>query len=278
MARTTTITKQYVINDVHRVAAQTATGNVRVTDYTKKGAFSIGTITRMFGSAKNDVFSQILNMDATDDVLDQSTLIMLTRKFAKQMEENGLEIDIETFEKEANFDVGMLAKTYGSIEEGLVAADVLMYVEYDLEDEDEEVIDDYDDDTDTDSNEHNVDNDGDVDNYDDEDDIDEDSYEDDLVDDEDDDNVENENLVDEFDDDSDDLDEDTGGQDEDDAVDDINLDDFDLSDFDLDIADIGDDDAFYDAMTDSYEDDFYKEEDLKAAKMEMQQLFGVSQW
>ena len=117
MARTTTITKQDVINDVHRVAAQTATGNVRVTDYTKKGAFSIGTITRMFGSAKNEVFAQILNMDATDDVLDQSTLIMLTRKFAKQMEENGLEIDIETFEKEANFDVGMLAKTYGSIEE-----------------------------------------------------------------------------------------------------------------------------------------------------------------
>lgn len=260
MARTTTITKQDVINDVHRVAAQTATGNVRVTDYTKKGAFSIGTITRMFGSAKNDVFAQILNMDATDDVLDQSTLIMLTRKFAKQMEENGLDIDIETFEKEANFDVGMLAKTYGSIEEGLVAADVLMYVEYDLEDEDAEVIDDYDGDTETDSNENNVDNAGDVDNYDEEDDIDEDSYEDDL------------------DDDSEDLDDDIDNLDEDNAVDDINLDDFDLSDFDLDITDLGDDDAFYDAMTDSYEDDFYKEEDLKAAKMEMQQLFGVSQW
>lgn len=272
MARTTTITKQDVINDVHRVAAQTATGNVRVTDYTKKGAFSIGTITRMFGSAKNDVFAQILNMDANDDLLDQSTLIMLTRKFAKQMEENGLEIDIETFEKEANFDVGMLAKTYGSIEEGLVAADVLMYVEYDLDDEDAEVIDDYDGDA------ENVDNDGDVDNYDDEDGVDEDSYEDDLVDDEDDGNVENEDLVDEFDEDSDDLDEDTNGQDEDDAVDDINLDDFDLSDFDLDIADLGDDDAFHDAMTDSYEDEFYKEENLKAAKMEMQQLFGVSQW
>ena len=264
MARTTTITKQDVINDVHRVAAQTATGNVRVTDYTKKGAFSIGTITRMFGSAKNEVFAQILNMDATDDVLDQSTLIMLTRKFAKQMEENGLEIDIETFEKEANFDVGMLAKTYGSIEEGLVAADVLMYVEYDLEDEDDEVIDDHNDDTETNSDEHNVDNNVDIDNYDDEDGVDEDSYADDLVDD--------------FDEDSDDLDEDTDDQDEDDAVDDINLDDFDLSDFDLDIADLGDDDAFYDAMADSYEDDFYKEEDLKAAKMEMQQLFGVSQW
>ena len=275
MARTTTITKQDVINDVHRVAAQTATGNVRVTDYTKKGAFSIGTITRMFGSAKNNVFAQILNMDATDDVLDQSTLIMLTRKFAKQMEENGLEIDIETFEKEANFDVGMLAKTYGSIEEGLVAADVLMYVEYDLEDEDAEVIDDHNDDAEYDSDDDNVDND---DNDDNEDDTVEDSYEDDLVDDEDDDNVENEDLVDDFNDDIDDLDEDTDDQDEDDAVDDINLDDFDLSDFDLDIADLGDDDAFYDAMTDSYEDDFYKEEDLKAAKMEMQQLFGVSQW
>lgn len=272
MARTTTITKQDVINDVHRVATQTATGNVRVTDYTKKGAFSIGTITRMFGSAKNDVFAQILNMDATDDVLDQSTLIMLTRKFAKQMEENGLEIDIETFEKEANFDVGMLAKTYGSIEEGLVAADVLIYVEYDLEDEDDEVIDDHNDDEEYDSDDDNVDND------DNEDDTVEDSYEDDLVDDEDDGNVENEDLVDDFNDDIDDLDEDTDNQDEDDAVDDINLDDFDLSDFDLDIADLGDDDAFYDAMTDSYEDDFYKEEDLKAAKMEMQQLFGVSQW
>lgn len=264
MARTTTITKQDVINDVHRVAAQTATGNVRVTDYTKKGAFSIGTITRMFGSAKNDVFAQILNMDATDDVLDQSTLIMLTRKFAKQMEENGLDIDIETFEKEANFDVGMLAKTYGSIEEGLVAADVLMYVEYDLDDEDAEVIDDHNDDAEYDSDDDNVDNNVDIDNYDDEDDVDEDSYADDLVDD--------------FDDDSDDLDEDIDDQDEDNAVDDINLDDFDLSDFDLDITDLGDDDAFYDAMTDSYEDDFYKEEDLKAAKMEMQQLFGVSQW
>ena len=296
MARTTTITKQDVINDVHRVASKTETGNVRVTDYTKKGAFSIGTITRMFGSAKNDVFAQILNMDTTDDVLDQSTLIMLTRKFAKQMEENGLEIDIETFKKEANFDVNMLAKTYESIEEGLVAADVLMYVEYDPEDEDAETIDDYDSDVEPDSDEHNVDNNFDDDNYDEE-----DSYEEYLVDYEDDENIENEDLdddnydaedstnedsdeedlVDYEDDDNtniDDLDEDAGTQDEDDDVDDINLDDFDLSDFDLDIEDIGDDDAFFDAMTDSYEDDFYKEEDLKAAKMEMQQLFGVSQW
>lgn len=264
MARTTAITKQDVINDVHRVAAITQTGKVRVTDYTKNGAFSLGTITRMFGAAKNSTFNQILGMDRNDDILDRSTLMMLTRKFAKQMEENGLEIDIETFEKEANFDVSMLAKTYGSIEEGLVAADVLMYVEYDLDDEDTEVIDDYDGDTDIDSNEHSVDNNDDIDNYNDEDDIDEDSYADDLVDYE--------------DNDSDDLDEDTDIQDEDDVVDDINLDDFDLSDFDLDIADIGDDDAFFDAMTDSYENDFYKEEDLKAAKMEMQQLFGVSQW
>lgn len=256
MARTTTITKQDVINDVHRVAAQTATGNVRVTDYTKKGAFSIGTITRMFGSAKNEVFAQILNMDATDDVLDQSTLIMLTRKFAKQMEENGLEIDIETFEKEANFDVGMLAKTYGSIEEGLVAADVLMYVEYDLEDEEAS-------DANEEASEDETDEVEDLQDEDNE--IDDEKVEEEATED-------TEELQETDDDDlDDDLDEELDEND-------IDLSNFDLSEFDLDVADLNDDEAFYDAMADSYEDDFYKEEDLKAAKMEMQQLFGVSQW
>lgn len=275
MARTTTITKQDVINDVHRVSKQTVSGKVRVTDYTKKGAFSIGTITRMFGSAKNDVFNHILQMDPNDDILDQSTLMMLTRKFVKQMEENGLEFSIETFEKTANFDVSMLAKSYGSIEDGLVAADILMYVEYDPKDEDTKVVDDHGDDLETTGNEYNVDNDENIDNYDGEDNTVEDSYEEDLVDD---DNIDNEYPVDDFDDDNNDIGNDVYDLDEDDAVDDINLDDFDLSDFDLDIADLGDDDAFFDAMTDSYEDDFYKEEDLKAVKMEMQQLFGGSRW
>lgn len=243
MARTTTITKQDVINDVHRVSELTKTGKVRVTDYTKKGAFSLGTITRMFGSAKNDTFNQILDMDRNDDILDQSTLIMLTRKFVKQMEENGLEFDIETFEKTANFDVSMLAKAYGTIEEGLVAADVLMYAEYDLEDEEASDIDEEASEDETDDEE-----------------VEEEATED------------AEELQETEDDDlDDDLDEELDEND-------IDLSEFDLSEFDLDVADLNDDEAFYDAMADSYEDDFYKEEDLKAAQMEMQHLFGGSRW
>lgn len=256
MARTTTITKQDVINDVHRVSELTKTGKVRVTDYTKKGAFSLGTITRMFGSAKNDTFNQILDMDRNDDILDQSTLIMLTRKFVKQMEENGLEFDIETFEKTANFDVSMLAKAYGTIEEGLVAADVLMYVEYDLEDE--EASDANEEATEDETDE--VEDLQDEDNETDDEEVEEEATED------------AEELQETEDDDlDDDLDEELDEND-------IDLSDFDLSEFDLDVADLNDDEAFYDAMVDSYEDDFYKEEDLKAAQMEMQHLFGGSRW
>lgn len=263
MARTTAITKQDVINDVHRVAAITQTGKVRVTDYTKNGAFSLGTITRMFGAAKNNTFNQILGMDRNDDILDRSTLMMLTRKFAKQMEENGLEFNIETFEKTANFDVSMLAQAYGSIEKGLIAADVIAKTENvtDNETDDKETTDDTvsaDEDNQT----------TDEDQFTDEDQLDEEdptvAPEDDVED------YTDEVLEDEFEDISEDDDNDT--------VEDFDIDDFDLSDFDLDIDDLNDDEAFHDAMADSYEDDFYKEEDLKAAQMEVQQLFGGMRW
>ena len=68
MARTSTVTVNNIINDVHRIAEMTD-GTVRVKNYIEYGAFSLGTVKNLFGSSTNDTFAEILAMDKTVDTV-----------------------------------------------------------------------------------------------------------------------------------------------------------------------------------------------------------------
>lgn len=212
MGRKTTITKQDLINDVHRVLGLAKNQDrVRVTDYVKHGAFSLNSINRMFGSTTNAIFDSILGMPKTDELMDASTLSMLTRKVAKHMGEEGIEINADTFVDNAQFDTSMLTHVFGGVNAALIAAGVLLA---------EQSIDDY------------------------------------------------------LEDNSDSEDEEESCVETEDPYEDIE--DIDPSDYgivDIDEDDIGDDEAFYDAMSDSYEDEFYREEDFMSAKIELQSMF-----
>ena len=118
MARTSTVTKQDIINDVHRVAANHE-GTVRVKNYVADGAFSLGTVKNLFGSSKNDTFTKILNMDATNDTPDASTVRMLVKKFAKQMGKDGIELTRANFDAHAGISSALVADTFGSFAKGL---------------------------------------------------------------------------------------------------------------------------------------------------------------
>lgn len=118
MARTSTVTTQDIINDVHRVAAN-HDGTVRVKNYVADGAFSLGTVRNLFGSSKNDTFVKILNMDATKDAPDASTVRMLVKKFAKQMGKDGIELSADNFDKHAGISSALVAETFGSFAKGL---------------------------------------------------------------------------------------------------------------------------------------------------------------
>ena len=118
MARTSTVTTQDIINDVHRVAAN-HDGTVRVKNYVADGAFSLGTVRNLFGASKNDTFVKILNMDATKDAPDASTVRMLVKKFAKQMGKDGIELSADNFDKHAGISSALVAETFGSFAKGL---------------------------------------------------------------------------------------------------------------------------------------------------------------
>jgi len=118
MARTSTVTKQDIINDVHRVA-QNHEGNVRVKHYIAEGAFSLGTVKNLFGSSKNDTFTKILAMNTTDDTPDKSTVRMLVKKFVKKMGKEGIELSRENFDAHAGISSDLVANTFGSFAKGL---------------------------------------------------------------------------------------------------------------------------------------------------------------
>ena len=118
MARTSTVTKQDIINDVHRVAANHE-GIVRVKDYVADGAFSLGTVRNVIGASKNETFAKILNMDATNDAPDASTVRMLVKKFAKQMGKDGIELSSANFDAHAGISSALVAETFGSFAKGL---------------------------------------------------------------------------------------------------------------------------------------------------------------
>ena len=118
MARTSTVTKQDIINDVHRVAAN-HDGAVRAKHYIAEGAFALGTVKNLFGASKNETFNEILAMDATDDAPDMSTVRMLVKKFAKQMGQNGIELTEEQFDTHAGISSAIVASTFGSFAKGL---------------------------------------------------------------------------------------------------------------------------------------------------------------
>ena len=118
MARTSTVTKQDIINDVHRVAAN-HDGAVRAKHYIAEGAFALGTVKNLFGASKNETFNEILAMDATDDAPDMSTVRMLVKKFAKQMGQNGIELTEEQFDTHAGISSAIVESTFGSFAKGL---------------------------------------------------------------------------------------------------------------------------------------------------------------
>ena len=118
MARTSTVTQQDIINDVHRIA-KNHEGNVRVKHYIAEGAFSLGTVKNLFGSSKNDMFNQILTMNPTNDTPDKSTVRMLVKKFAKQMGKDGIELSRANFDAYASVSSELVANTFGSFTKGL---------------------------------------------------------------------------------------------------------------------------------------------------------------
>ena len=119
MARTSTITKQDIINDVHRVA-ENHDGIVRVKHYIAEGAFSLNAVTRLFGSAKNEVFADILNMETTEISLDNATVRMLAVKAIKDMGRAGVKTNTKSFNRYARgIDSKDVAAIYGSFAEGV---------------------------------------------------------------------------------------------------------------------------------------------------------------
>ena len=118
MARTSTVTKQDIINDVHRVAAN-HDGAVRAKHYIAEGAFSLGTVKNLFGSSKNETFNEILAMKKTNDAPDTSTVRMLVKKFAKQMGSEGIALTEEQFDTHAGISSAIVASTFGSFAKGL---------------------------------------------------------------------------------------------------------------------------------------------------------------
>ena len=119
MARTSTITKQDIINDVHRVA-ENHDGIVRVKHYIAEGAFSLNAVTRLFGSAKNEVFADILNMETTEVSLDNATVRMLAVKAIKDMGRAGVKTNTKSFNRYARIiNSKDVAAIYGSFAEGV---------------------------------------------------------------------------------------------------------------------------------------------------------------
>ena len=120
MARTSTVTVNNIINDVHRVAELTTTGTVRVTDYIKHGAFALGTVKNLFGGSTNETFAEILGMDTTDDALDNSTVRMLAVKAIKDMGRAGVKTNTKSFNRYARIiNSKDVAAIYGSFAEGV---------------------------------------------------------------------------------------------------------------------------------------------------------------
>lgn len=118
MARTSTVTKQDIINDVHRVAAN-HDGAVRAKHYIAEGAFALGTVKNLFGASKNETFNEILAMEKTNDAPDTSTVRMLVKKFAKQMGSEGIALTEEQFDTHAGISSAIVASTFGSFAKGL---------------------------------------------------------------------------------------------------------------------------------------------------------------
>ena len=120
MARTSTVTKQDIINDVHRVATLTETGTVRVKNYIEHGAFSLGTVKNIFGAFSNEMFAQILSMDSNDNKMDDSTVRMLTVKAIKDMGRAGVKTNTKSFNRYARgIDSKDVANMYGSFAHGV---------------------------------------------------------------------------------------------------------------------------------------------------------------
>ena len=120
MARTTTVKKSDIINDVHRVAALTEDGTVRVKNYIEHGAFSLGTVKNLFGAFSNDMLAQILNMEPVDEALDNSTVRMLATKAIKDMGKAGVKTNTKTFNRYARgIDSKDVATLYGSFAAGV---------------------------------------------------------------------------------------------------------------------------------------------------------------
>ena len=119
MARTSTITKQDIINDVHRVAAN-HDGNIRMSYYLAEGAFSLGTVKKLFGGSTNETFAQILSISATDEAMDDSTVRMLAVQAIKDMGRAGIKINTKSFNRYARgIDSKDVAAIYGSFAGGV---------------------------------------------------------------------------------------------------------------------------------------------------------------
>ena len=119
MARTSTITQQDIINDVHRIATKND-GIVRVKHYITDGAFSLGTVKNLFGASTNEMFEQILEMDKTDDALDDSTVRMLAVKALKDMGRAGVKTKTDSFNRYARGVTSKdIANMYGSFAQGV---------------------------------------------------------------------------------------------------------------------------------------------------------------
>ena len=119
MARTTTIDKQDIINDVHRVAANHE-GTVRVKDYIAEGAFSLGSVKKFFGGSTNETFAEILDHPATEDTLDASTVKMLATKAIKELGKAGVKTKTDSFNRYAKGVTSKdVAEVFGSFAEGV---------------------------------------------------------------------------------------------------------------------------------------------------------------
>lgn len=121
MARTTTVKKQDLINDVHRVSKMNH-GEVRVSDYIKSGAFSLSTVKRYFGNATNATFASILQHEENDDVMSRLTMRMLVRKFAKQMGKENIALTYDNFKEFTGLDMAMLDDKFGSFDNAVKVA------------------------------------------------------------------------------------------------------------------------------------------------------------
>ena len=121
MARTTTVKKQDVINDVHRVAKMNH-DEVRVSDYLKRGAFSLSTVKRYFGNATNATFATILQYEENDDVMSRLTMRMLVRKFAKQMGKENIALTGDNFAEFTGLEMKMLTDKFGSFDNAVEVA------------------------------------------------------------------------------------------------------------------------------------------------------------